>query len=536
MLTRPTPSAFPTRAVALPASFRRLLARAGRLARKLWPLWWLGLGWWLRVLSFGRFPLREDEALYAYWARLISSGKDPMLERVAVDKPPFFIYSLAHLFTAFGPSEAVGRWLNVGCSMLALLLLWLLARRLYGRTTAHLALALYAISPFAISFAPTLYTDPMLVAWLLLALVCAAYGLGLAAGLAAGMAFATKQNALLFLPLVVAVLALARAWRWPGRVGRALPEPRGTAARVLRMAGFAGGFAYTWYKVWQWDGWRILPAEIPSFWQQAWNSYGGLHRVPVQQWGERGLAWWGVVRWLGGWLPGTMILLGLAGLALAAALRRRGRPGDARGAIWDRLLGGFVLGYLGLHVVLSFQPWDRYLLGLAPVLALLAARGVLYGRRALGEGGLRRGVAAALVASTLLWGAWLAATARIPVGGDHGAYTGIDVVAAYLRTAVPAQRGVLYHRWLGWHWNWYLWDGPQGRVYWSDPEMLVTDIRRNPYGYRRFIVFPAWHLAERDPVEAALRDIGFQMQERLRVRAGDEVRFVVFQILPEVQP
>ena len=40
-------------------------------------VFWLGLGMVLRVWSFGWYPLREDEALYAYWARLVASGTRP---------------------------------------------------------------------------------------------------------------------------------------------------------------------------------------------------------------------------------------------------------------------------------------------------------------------------------------------------------------------------------------------------------------------------------------------------------------------------
>ena len=54
----------------------------------IWVTVWLSFGMFLRVWSLGRFPLREDEALYAYWARLISSGQDTMLEWVAVAPMP----------------------------------------------------------------------------------------------------------------------------------------------------------------------------------------------------------------------------------------------------------------------------------------------------------------------------------------------------------------------------------------------------------------------------------------------------------------
>ena len=526
-------------------------------AEWLWVSVWLALGMWLRAWPLGRFPLREDEALYAYWARLISSGQDPMLEWVAVDKPPFFIYALARFFEWFGPSVESGWMLNLLASFLSLLLLWLLARRIYGPRTARWALALFALSPFAIAFAPTLYTDPLLVMWLLLALLAASYGSGLGAGLALGLAFATKQNALLFAPLILGAVLLGTApafWRRWGAGGNsqsAIRNPKWFLA--LRLLMFAAGFYYVWFKVWQWDGWRILPSFIPSFWEQSWRSYGGLALVGPAQWPGRIAQWLEVAQWLGGWLVGTMVLVGLIAAGMKQSTvnnqqsTKNGAGGDGQSAIrnsqsairnWSLLFVVFILAYLALHVVVSFQPWDRYLLGLAPLLALLAARGLVVGwDRLAGRKLWRRGLAL-LVGFSLLWGAGQATLARIPIGGDHGAYTGIEEVADYLQTHVPAQRGVLYQRWLGWHWNWYLWDGPKGRVYWADPAMLLADIRTAPAGYERYVVFPGWHIAERAPLERALATEGLGLAERLIVRRPDDgrVQFAVYEIVDGAGP
>lgn len=512
---------------------RRLRAKR-LLATPAWLIGWLALGVGLRWWSSGRFPLREDEALYAYWARLISSGLDPMLERVAVDKPPFFLYALAQFFTWFGPSEASGRLLSQIASFLSIFLVGALAWRMYGRRTAMVALPLAALSPFAISFAPTLYTDPTLTAWLLLALLAASLrrgcGLGwrlasgLLAGLALGMAFDTKQNALLFVPLVLGALVIGQ--------GIGSSPARRLLAVALSLLVAAAAFYFIWFKVWQWDGWRVLPAEIPSFWEQAWRTYGGLRLAARHEWPGRMAAWAGVWRWLGGGWLGTLALVGLAGAAVGASLRAVRRRGAGPGHAFDLLLAGFSLAYLLAHVAFTFQPWDRYLLPLAPLLALLAARGLVAVWQALGRRpGLRLAVVAGL-AAIFVWGAGLAAAARIPVGGDHGGWSGIEAVARYLQQVVPDQRGVLYQRWEGWHWNWYLWDGPHGRVYWANPEMLVDDLRPDPTGYQRFVVFPAWHDDERPALAAALAPLGLHLAPRLVVRDGADgpARFTVYQI------
>jgi 4-amino-4-deoxy-L-arabinose transferase-like glycosyltransferase len=523
-----------------PGKAGAVLGRKLRLHGALaWLVGWLALGAGLRFWSAGRFPLREDEALYAYWARLISSGLDPMLERVAVDKPPFFLYALAQFFTWFGPSEASGRLLSQAASLLSVLLVWALAWQIYGRRTATLSLPLAALSPFAISFAPTLYTDPTLTAWLLLALVAASLcfgrgqGLriasallaGLGTGLALGMAFDTKQNALLFIPLVVGALLIAQ--------GGGSPPGRRFLAVALSLLAAAAAFYFVWFKVWQWDGWRVLPAEIPSFWEQAWRTYGGLRLASPGEWPQRAAAWAEVWRWLGGGWPGSLALVGLAGAAAGASLGavRRREAGQAQ--CFDLLIFFFALAYVLAHVVFTFQPWDRYLLPMAPLLALLAARGVEVVWKLLTRRPSLRAAAMVDLAAVFVWGAGLAAAARIPVGGDHGGWSGIEVVARYLQQVVPERQGVLYQRWEGWHWNWYLWDGPHGRVYWANAAMLVDDLRPAPTGYRRFVVFPAWHDAERPALENALAPLDLRLAPRLVVRDGSQgpPRFTVYQIV-----
>ncbi len=509
---------------------------------------WLLAGLALRVWQFGWYPLRPDEALYSVWARLISSGQDVMLERVAVDKPPFFLYLLARWFDWFGPSDAAGRSLNVFISFLTMILIWLLACRLFGRRMGRWSLAMFALSPFAISFAPTVYTDPLLTFWVMLALLLASWRVGLLTGLALGMGFATKQNALLFIPLILLALTLGR---WPRAVSKqwAVFSERwavdGRMTRAMRwgapflMAGL--GFWYAWFKVWQWNDWRILPAEIPDFWTQSWHSYGGLHLLPPAAWPQRLIEWWRVWRWWGGGAVATLIIVGLSGVAVAAAWRvlrnhHAAKEHDLNTALWLLLFGGFSVAYLALHVIFSFQAWDRYLLPLAPPGAILSAYGALrLWEKMQGWRRIWRWGVAALVAIPLLIGAGQAAAARIPVGGDHGAYSGLLTVADYLQENTPGYHGVVYQRWLGWQWNWYLWNGPP-RVYWANPDMLISDLAPHRYGYTRFVVFPGWELQEKTALDAALADAGLHLAERLRVADGEtgEMQFVVYEIEPLV--
>src|SRR4051812_1685636 len=62
------------------------------------------VGFALRLQLLHAFPLREDEAIYGYWAR--AAVTDPFFLHVWPDKPPLFIWLLTGAFALLGPSEA----------------------------------------------------------------------------------------------------------------------------------------------------------------------------------------------------------------------------------------------------------------------------------------------------------------------------------------------------------------------------------------------------------------------------------------------
>jgi hypothetical protein len=173
--------------------------------------------------------------------------------------------------------------------------------------------------------------------------------------------------------------------------------------------------------------------------------------------------------------------------------------------------------------------WDRYLLGLVPLLALLLARVLTLPWRLFRDSRYTNLLSLLFV---LLMLAFTfrpirdAATSRFPIGGDHGAYQGIEQVANYFQ-AVPADT-TLYHRWLGWHWRFYLWGSPFDLPAWNSPADLAAQAAARP-GARRYIVFPSW----RSQTEArlALADAGLAMHEVGRAFRDDgSVSFIVYRI------
>jgi len=473
-------------------------------------------GWLLRLAPWGHDSLHPDEALYAYWARLIASGRDVALLSVPVDKPPLFLYTVALAFRLLGPTTPAARLPGILASTLSLAVLFALARALYGRRVAALAAALYAASPFAVSFAPTVFTDPFLVFWGLVASLLAVRARWGGAGLALGLAVATKQQGLLFVPLAVA-LGVGSA--------RGSPPARLRSAWARLLFGFAP--VYTLITGWDSLRWRVWP----SFWERSWIAYGGLRLTAPGEWGERAYAWARLLIELAGslWLAGAWLFA--VALLLRAIWASRHRLSQAAWA--DLTIIGYSLGFLLVHWLVSINPWDRYLLPLAPLAALLMARGFLLSTAWLPDLA-RRPVLAGL--SLVLLGALsrptaAAALSHLPIGGDHGAYVGLERAAAWARGALPAD-AALYHTDLGWHLAYYWFDGGLEPRWYADASALAADAARQERP--AYVIF-----SPRDSppeVARALAARGMSLALRYSLTVDGREAFAVGEIVKEGKP
>ena len=75
----------------------------------------------LRLPSLFANSFHADEALFASWARLIAVWRDPLLQTVAVDKPPLLFYLQAFFFPLQGPVEWAARLPNLIASIILVL-------------------------------------------------------------------------------------------------------------------------------------------------------------------------------------------------------------------------------------------------------------------------------------------------------------------------------------------------------------------------------------------------------------------------------
>jgi hypothetical protein len=354
-----------------------------------------------------------------------------------------------------------------------------------------------------------------------------------------GLAAATKQQGLLFAPLIIIIGT------------RFLPSsflpPRSSAPLHLRTSAllreglfFALGFLAVMAPVAWWDSlrWQLQP----SYLEQSLISYGGLTLVDPAQLVERLKDWAEILHYVTASPFLNILFLGGLPCLLLYDLTPPPSPqsweGGRRGgpsAFFDVVLSAFVFLFLLGHWVLSFNVWDRYLLCLVPVLLILLARilwlasGALvldFGRR-LPKSGLRGFLTIVLLAVTLIGPALTAARSGYPIGGDHGAYDGIEAVADYFRDRVPVG-SILYHHWLGWHYSFYMFDFPLVFRWYPAPEGLAEDASRVDDA-QRYIVFPNGETTTE--VEDALAEAGVELRSVYSTYGRDgSISFTVYRI------
>ncbi len=484
------------------------------------------LAWALRLPPILDNRFHADEALYGYWGLLIGRGQDPWLAGVPVYKPPLLPYLVAGSQMLFGNSEFTVRLTGLTAGLLTVSLVAALASSLYrDRWTAVAAAVGVALSPFAILFSATAFTDPVMVVLGLAACVAAARGRPGWAGLLAGLAFAVKQTGLAWLPLVGAIQI--STLKFQTRNLKPLLSVFGHWSLVIGL-------------VFAWDAVRVAQGA-QSFWRLGVTGYGGLRLIWPQELWSRLRGWLMLARYFfSSPILDGMLLVGLPMLVWNGFTRRR----YARESFVDFLLVSFSLVYFLFHWLWAFPVWDRYLLPLVPVLAILLSRVLIFlaayvqlvircdrsGRRSqFVICALPLFIVCCLLFICLIPPAWNATHSHYPVGGDHWAYDGIDEVAAFL-CKLP-EGAVVYQHWLGWHYAYHLFDAPVYLAYWPTPAWLARDVQAFGAKEPRYVTFPSWESSAR--VERALAGVGYELRPVLiTTRRDGTSSFTVYHIRP----
>ncbi|HEX6100618.1 MAG TPA: hypothetical protein VF432_30155 [Thermoanaerobaculia bacterium] len=306
----------------------------------------------------------------------------PLLRGGQYQPAPHWVISGNAILYGAGDYLATLASARAGTLLFFLLGCWVVfawARRLYGDTTALVALAFFALQPAVLAHAGLATTDMAAGATLAAAMYAAAFGAPVVAGLAIAAAIASKFSAIAFLPAVVVA-----AW-WQRREATCHPERRardlgGRGAmdvpgappteipryaredRWVRDVGVAAGVAIlAILLVYRFDVAALLRGLQDL---RAHNAAGH----PSYLFGEvRRGGWWyyfPIALFLKTALPALF--------AFAMGVRKRTAPLVAAFAI---LLGVAMLSRISIGI--------RHVLPLYPLMAIIAAYGVMQLRRPL---------------------------------------------------------------------------------------------------------------------------------------------------------
>lgn len=460
---------------------------------RIWLGAWCWLGAALRYRGLFANSFHADEALFAGWARLIAVWRDYLLLTQAVDKPPLLFYLQASFYPFLGPVEWAARMPSFIASLLLIPLTAQLARRLTGdRTAAVVAAAIVAIAPLTIQFSATAFSDPLLTFWLTAALYAAvrprraatgrSHG-AILAGFLFGLALATKYQALLFAPLVIGIgWITGRQWKefWRGLVGV------GVVILLLVL----------------WQGARPGAGALVEL---QWSNIGGIRPAYSWELWSRLLDLAHLWRYALGW-PLLIASVVISGAVLWAG-REHGRPEPA-----VRMLALFIAAYVLVHWLWAVPAWDRYLLPILPLAAILAGCGISLIWSAIGDRPYPRIAFTLVVAVVVIAAIPTAAEAyagRYPIGGRADADGGAAGAARLLKDAPYGT--VLYDHWYSWHWRYQLFDRRVYVSWFPHADALLDDL--SAFGGRgpaRYIALPASAVAS--PVVRILAERGYRLE------------------------
>jgi 4-amino-4-deoxy-L-arabinose transferase-like glycosyltransferase len=441
------------------------------------------LGALLRIHAGAREArFHPDEAYFAGFAMRAALNGSWLLAG-DLDKPPLAIYLSAASMSLFAAQtnaagvldftarqgEFAARLPGVFSGILLIAVVYRLAYALYAdRRVALTAAALFSLSPFAVGFSGSAFTDtPMLLA-AALALWAAVRGRRLTSGIALALAVLCKFQAIYLLPLILMML-------W----GRGHLESPRAAPRLL--VPLLGAFALLAL----WDSLRT-GSDVLSL-AAANNAPSRLIRsdevIP------RLIDWLNLSRGLFG-APTVLVLIA----ALLPAVSRFRRESRRRTALIDALLLLYTVVYFGGHWLVAFNTYDRYLLPLLIPLTLLGARGAGAGlawisrRLTLAEGGLL----GLVILLSMLGSAWNASDGGMLFLDDQSSFARSSDwadAAAYINAQPVAT--IVYDPWFGWELSYYLgaWSDKR-RVYYPTPQALAAGALAEADQQPRFFLAP----------------------------------------------
>lgn len=397
-------------------------------------------------------------------ARHAAVNGDWLLVAEPLDKPPLTYYANALslmlfavdsdtngvLFLDVHKGEFVGRLPALWMSVLLVAVMMRLTR--YVKSDGRIVLwsgLLVALSPLRIVFAPTAFTDMPMLLFAALALWGALAMRPFFTGFWWMVSLIAKPQSLFYLPLLLLLLILR---------GR-LRNLRDWLAFLLPLV------AGIWL-VAAWDGVRV-EAGAESFYALGQARYTTTAITSFDAYPARLQTLWQTLQHTFGIGVLTALLTIFVGSAFV------------RGNAMLRTFALWLMAFVGVHIILTLNLFDRNLILLLPPAALLVASGII---------SLNIRLQIVLMGLLLVF-ALFAASGTYDIGGDDGRHLGIDELAAHLDSKPIAS--VIYDPWLDWQLDYYMgqWTDKR-RVFYPAPEFLVRDALALDETATRYFVVP----------------------------------------------
>jgi len=322
----------------------------------------------------------------------------------------------------------------------------------------------------AVAFSATAFTDGLTLLCIGIALLMSSWRRWFWAGLWLALGFWCKQQAVLYVPLVLGI-----GWICEQRAGRRLSIVNGLRLVVPLIVGIV--------LLVVWDSAR---GQATSMWTLATVNNDPGRLVRMDELLPRLSAWWRY----GQYLMGVgIVTAGLCFVALIGLVKRMrfNRDYDVK---TDGVFAAYIAFYMVFHWLVAINIYDRYLLLILPPAVLLIARGISRLTQEIKAINPQRLIVLLLVIICIPT-AWAASENRLPIGGDRGQHNGIEQVADYLNS----QRlgAIVYDRWLGWELGYYMgtWSDKR-RVFYPTPEALTNDALLQADIAPRYFVVPDW--------------------------------------------
>lgn len=251
-----------------------------------------------------------------------------------VHHPPGLPLAVTGMFALFGEREWAARLVPIACSLVSVVLLWLLVRSFLGVRAATLAAGVFALLPMELYFGRMVNHEPAALMWMLASALCLRFW---------SRGEGRRRWAVLFLVCLVA--GMWTAWTvyiWALVLTVGLAVRGGRAGRRLALGVLVSGLVSMVVFL------LLVRSVRPDAWADAWAAVRLRARPPG---GAAGFTW-------GGWLGrqweylGSRIPLPAWGLAAAGAVlvvRARRRPRMRRlGALvsaFSLTAGIYVVGF-----------------------------------------------------------------------------------------------------------------------------------------------------------------------------------------------